>query len=340
MTDFLTLTARDRQAALGVAAEQLGRIPAILEKDVMVVWALRALYESTHGDHLSFKGGTSLSKVYGLINRFSEDIDITYDIRRFLGDDIEVPDDGIPPSNSQGRRWTDIVRERLPEWIDTELKPLLADRAARDGVLVNFDQSSQETLYVEYKPVHEPDGYVRPAVLLEFGARSTGEPVNLARVVCDASSAVNGVEFPEADVRAMTVGRTFWEKVTAAHVYCRKEAMRGDRFSRHWHDIYYISKSPHISDAVTDKALAAKVAEHKSYFFRETDKDGKSIDYHAAVAADLSLVPEGEAYSALERDYAAMKSAGMLAEDAPDFSEIMGECERLQTLLNTKDRAE
>lgn len=68
----------------------------------MVVWALRALYSRLDAGHLSFKGGTSLSKVYGMINRFSEDIAITYDIRRFLGDEADVPKDGLPPSNSQG----------------------------------------------------------------------------------------------------------------------------------------------------------------------------------------------------------------------------------------------
>src|SRR5687767_1430832 len=133
MTDFFQLSARDRRDALGVAGNALGRIPSILEKDVMVVWALRALYTGPDADHLSFKGGTSLSKVYGLINRFSEDIDITYDIRRLLGDDVDVPEDAIPVSNSQGKRWTEKVRHRLPEWIESKLKPMLAQRAENDG---------------------------------------------------------------------------------------------------------------------------------------------------------------------------------------------------------------
>lgn len=333
MTDFFTLSARDRRDALGAAGETLARLPSILEKDVMVVWTLRALYSGPDANHLSFKGGTSLSKVYGLINRFSEDIDITYDIRRFLGDE-DVPEDGLPPSNSQGRRWTEKVRQRLPEWIGNELQPMLAQRAEKDGVLIGFERESTETLKVTYSPLHESDGYVRPAVLLEFGARSTGEPVNVVEVDCDAAPALNQLVFPRATVRAMTVGRTFWEKATAAHCYCLKGSMRGDRFSRHWHDLYHIVRSEHGGPAADDADQAEKVAQHKSVFFRESDRNGKTIDYNAAVAGGMTLVPEGDAMRALEEDYAAMQGSGMLGDGAPTFMAIIEECSALQDRLN------
>lgn len=94
---FFMLSEGDRRDAIGVAADRLARPVDIIEKDIMVVWALDVLYTSKLGDSLSFKGGTSLSKVFSIINRFSEDIDITYDIRRLLPD-LSVTDDGIPPT--------------------------------------------------------------------------------------------------------------------------------------------------------------------------------------------------------------------------------------------------
>jgi len=93
--DFLRLSATDRSEALKVAADRCRRPAHLLEKDVWVVWALAGLYGSSLGEHLVFKGGTSLSKAYKVIQRFSEDVDLTYDIRAFLlrDDDLSV----VPP---------------------------------------------------------------------------------------------------------------------------------------------------------------------------------------------------------------------------------------------------
>jgi len=93
---FLKLAAPDRLDVLGVAADRLGRPAHLLEKDVWVVWALQVLFESPVGDHLVFKGGTSLSKAYGVIDRFSEDVDLTYDIRALVPDLLEGRNDAMP----------------------------------------------------------------------------------------------------------------------------------------------------------------------------------------------------------------------------------------------------
>lgn len=110
---FLRLSDAERAEALGVAAFASGRPADLLEKDVWVVWALDALFHSPHGEHLRFKGGTSLSKVYGAIARFSEDIDVTYDIRALLPDLTGVADEPLPASRSQEKKCTDAVRRRV-----------------------------------------------------------------------------------------------------------------------------------------------------------------------------------------------------------------------------------
>ena len=126
MPDFFALSAEDRREALAVAADASGRPIHLLEKDVWVVWALHALFGSVHGKHLVFEGGTSLSKGYGVIRRFSEDVDLTYDIRAIASDLIGESESILPSSRSQGKKWTDEIREhRLPKLVSEKIAPQL-----------------------------------------------------------------------------------------------------------------------------------------------------------------------------------------------------------------------
>src|SRR5437016_6119667 len=103
MPEFFALPVADRLEALAVAANASGRPIHLLEKDIWVVWTLQELFAGAHRAHLVFKGGTSLSKAYGVIRRFSEDIDLTYDIREIAGDLIGKSESVLPPSKSQGK---------------------------------------------------------------------------------------------------------------------------------------------------------------------------------------------------------------------------------------------
>src|SRR5690606_9827118 len=105
-----------------VAADRIGRPAHLLEKDVWVVWTLSSIYRSPIAESLTFKGGTSLSKVYRIISRFSEDIDLTYDIRKLVPDLLRE-DDPIPSSQSHHKKITSAVRARLPEWIADTVRP-------------------------------------------------------------------------------------------------------------------------------------------------------------------------------------------------------------------------
>ena len=112
---FLLLPAEDRREVLSIAADRSGRPAHLLEKDAWVVWALAALYGSPLGEHLVFKGGTSLSKAYGVIRRFSEDVDLTYDIRALAPELVGDNSEALPKTPSEEKRWTKQVRKRLPE---------------------------------------------------------------------------------------------------------------------------------------------------------------------------------------------------------------------------------
>jgi Nucleotidyl transferase AbiEii toxin, Type IV TA system len=322
---FLSFSAKDRRDALGVAADQSGRPAHLLEKDVWVVWALAALYGSPLGEHLVFKGGTSLSKAYRVIRRFSEDVDLTYDIRQIVPDLVGADGEALPKTRSEEKRWSSEVRRRLPEWVAQTAQPVIASALAAEGLAAAI-RVEGEKLFIDYEATTTGSGYVAPVVMLEFGARSTGEPASLRDIVCDAADLIAEVEFPTARPRVMHAERTFWEKATAIHVFCLQERLRGDRFARHWHDVVRLDEAGLATAAFADRDLAQAVARHKGMFFAERAADRSPIDYAVAVSGGLRLVPAGDALKALEEDYARMVEDGLLLDDAEPFETLMARC--------------
>jgi len=331
---FMRLPVGDRQEALAVAAAATGRPIHLLEKDVWVVWSLEILFGTSFAEHLVFKGGTSLSKAYGVIRRFSEDVDITYDIRALAPDLAGAVDEPLPATRSQEKRWTKEIRERLPVWIADQILPTM-ERALHDQNLSARATAKGEKVFIEYEPVTRRTGYAAPTVQLEFGARSTGEPSETRTIGCDAQAQLPSLAFPMATVRAMRPERTFWEKATAIHVFCAQGEFRGaDRFARHWHDISRLDDAGYVDRALADRRLARAVAEHKSAFFRERDRDGVDVDYMAAVSRRLDLVPQGGALEKLAEDYERMLQDGLLLDDAEPFSNLLDRCRAIQAKAN------
>jgi hypothetical protein len=332
---WFSLSRGDQAEALEVAAARTGRPAHLLEKDIWVVWALSAIYSSSLASKLTFKGGTSLSKVYQIIDRFSEDLDLTYDIREIVPDLLR---DGnpIPGSVSQERKITSAVRSRLPGWIEDTVKPVIETALDAAGLQATLTIAGKENekLIVGYPAVKTGTGYSAPTIQLEFGARATGEPHQIHSVACDIAPAIDGVLFPTAQTLTMAAERTFWEKATAAHVYCLQGRLRGERYSRHWYDLAAMAKTEHFEKAAADRALALKVAEHKSMFFIEKDADGTKINYYKAVTGAIRIIPAGKSLAALEHDYNAMLEDGLLALGQPDFSAIVETCRAIQARLN------
>jgi hypothetical protein len=332
---WFELSPTDQAEALEVASGQSGRPAHLLEKDLWVVWTLAAIYDSALGNDLTFKGGTSLSKVYKVIDRFSEDIDLTYDIRELVPDLLR---DGnpIPATASQEKRITSAVRNRLPEWIEKIVRPVLQNALAADGLQAELTVAGDngDKLLLTYPATKTGTGYSAPVIQLEFGARATGEPHQRHAVVCDISPYIKELGFPSATPLVMAAERTFWEKATAAHVYCLQGRLRGERYSRHWYDLAALAETTHLEAAVSDYELAQQVAAHKSIFFSEKDANGAKIDYFKSTTGGLQLIPEGLSLSVLEKDYAAMLEDGLLAVDQQNFAEILTSCEAIQHQVN------
>ena len=333
-TEFWSLSRAEQRDALEVASGQSGRRAHLLEKDIWVVQTLGAVMGSPFGGDLTFKGGTSLSKAYHAIRRFSEDLDVTYDIRAIAPDLVEgLGDDPLPATRSQEGNWTREIRRRLTAWVENSAKPTIEAAFSRDGLTARV-RAVGELLVIEYEPLLPGYGFVRPEVKVEFGARSTGEPRDERQIDCDAAPHLPDVGFPSASALVMLAERTFWEKATAAHVFCRQQRTRGERLSRHWHDLVRLDDAGYADNALADRELALAVARHKAMFFREKDATGGWIDYEAAVSGNLQLVPLSPAYKALSDDYDRMVSDGMLLDDAEGFEELMERCAGLQNRAN------
>lgn len=135
----------------------------------------------------------------------------------------------MPKTRSEEKRWSSEVRKRLPERVAGTAQPTIANALASEGLAAAI-RVEDDKLFIDYEATATGSGYVAPSVMLEFGARSTGEPASLRNVICDASGLAEDVVFPTARPRVMHAERTFWEKATAIHVFCLQERLRGHRF--------------------------------------------------------------------------------------------------------------
>lgn len=334
MAEFFQLSTAERLEALNTAANTSGIPPHLLEKDIWVVWSLQHLFTGPYAQHLVFKGGTSLSKAYGVIRRFSEDVDLTYDIRAIASDLIGDTGSPLPASKSQEKKWSKEIRARLSSWVDAEIVPQLKQALLQQGLPAAV-RAEGDKVFIDYEPLATGTGYVPSSVMLEFGARSTGEPSESRAIRCDAAEHLQGVEFPTATPQVMRAERTFWEKATAIHVFCAQGEFRGgDRFARHWHDLTRLDAAGFADAAIADKALAQAVADHKSVFFAEKNTQGEVIDYHLAVSEGLQLVPDDDALAKLAADYQHMVDDGLFLDDAEPFESLLERCKTIQQKAN------
>lgn len=253
---IFALKEKERREFFQAASAKTGRLDTLIEKDVWVVWALSALYESPLGAHLVFKGGTSLSKGYNdLIKRFSEDVDLTYDIRELtpdlLTENWQMREEPLPDNPAEAKKVLDKIRKKkLPDWIKASVLPVLEARKKADKVNVTF-RLEDEKLFIDYGKAEQE--YVKPNVQLEFGARSTGEPAEVKAVSCYAEAVSGDVLLPKANPRIMVPRRTFWEKATAVHVFCRQSKPIADRLARHWYDLDQLDRAKVSDEAIVDK---------------------------------------------------------------------------------------
>ena len=347
---WFVLSAEDQKEALAVAAAESGWPAYLLEKDIWVVWALQILgTDQQLLQSLTFKGGTSLSKAHGLIDRFSEDVDLTLNIQH-LWPEVDL---ARAANSSQAEKRRRTADRKLRQWVQAIPMPLLQGALAEVGLPVELTLKAAEpgrrqppTIALHYPPlISAPNGisgYVRPTVLLEFGAHSTGEPHGAIPIRCEAARHLTMLDFPKASPLVMDPKRTFLEKAAAIHVSCRKGRWGGgdgDRYSRHWYDLDRLAQAGIAEAAVRDRPLSEVVAQQKQDFWHATDADELPIDYLRALSGNLQLVPIAAARQALESDYQAMTDSGMLRGEIPSFAELLARISQLEEQCNAIARS-
>ena len=259
--DFLSLEAREQGDILRTVAARSGRAAVILEKDVWICWVLRALFSIPNRHPMAFKGGTSLSKVYGIIDRFSEDLDITLDYR-FFNDGFDPFGSGV--SKTEIRRFSDRLKANVERYTRDVVAPALGAAterlvtAGRHPIHIGDDG---ETIRFTYpSAVEEPHDYLSSEVLLEFGGRNVIDPNRQHDIVPDIAALTPDLDFPAATVTVLSPERTFWEKATLIHAEChrRRLATGPDRLSRHWFDVACLGQHDVGRSALSDRTLPGR----------------------------------------------------------------------------------
>ena len=329
---FLSLHARDRADILRTVAAQSGRAAIILEKDIWVCWVLHALFSMPDPHPMAFKGGTSLSKVFGIIDRFSEDVDVTLDYRAF-NDGFDPFADGA--SRNQIKRFRERLKDRVARYVRNVVAPALAaaaDRLAADGPHDIRIGDDGETIRFAYpSAVEDPHGYVRSEVLLEFGGRNVIDPHEQHEIVPDIAALTRDLDYPAAAVTVLSPARTFWEKAALVHVEChrRRLANHPERLSRHWFDLTRLAAHDVGRAALADRALLEDVVRHKKVFFHTG-----FANYAQCLDGRLRLVPDEDQLPGLRTDYDAMRGAALVADNAPGFDALIEEIRILEANAN------
>jgi hypothetical protein len=244
--------------------------PVIVEKDFWVCWILKRLFADPRlKDQIIFKGGTTLSKVYGLIDRFSEDIDLILDWR-LLGYGPPPGDDPHQdlPSKTQRSRYNQEINARAAEYIRETLLPQLNSLLGTvPEIAISVDATDPHTVNVRY-PASFAASYIRPEVRLEIGPLASWLPSGEHAIQAYAAEAFPGVfEDASCPVVAIHAERTFWEKVTILHWEAHRTGTMPARHSRHYYDVYKMAGGEIKDAAFSDLALLLDVVAFKELFY-------------------------------------------------------------------------
>jgi hypothetical protein len=309
----------------------------MVEKDLWVSWTLAVLFAHPEfSDELVFKGGTSLSKVFGVIQRFSEDIDLSVS-----PDFVGIKEEWVEEADSRNKR-TDrmkqleaacikTVRERfVPELERIAEKSLGKPKNSNRWMEFQVDDDTHSPVILFHYPSHETTGfeYLRRSVKMEFGSLTDQRPARKHAIKPWVAE-----EFPElladfdCELVALELERTFWEKATILHAEYHRDAAKliRDRFSRHYADTAAMGTHAEISRILYNNELRQHVTDWKSRFFPSS-----WARYDLAKPGTFHLVPPETRRAELEKDYLAMQP--MFLNEPPSFASI------LQTLINLERR--
>jgi hypothetical protein len=334
MDDFAKRKPAERQPYFEETAARLNSTTTAVEKDFWICWTLKHLFTLEAIPELRFKGGTSLSKVFGLIDRFSEDIDISIN-RAALGFFGERDLANPLLSGTKRKALDQDLRAAITDEVNSTLLPKLRERfqpiLGKHGwkLSPSKDENEEMTLLFHYPNAFDYTKYLRPQIKIEFG-RGDQQPSQKSSVTPFVAEM-----FPEifreksAAVIVLDSERTFWEKVTLLHA----ENHRPDptklksRMARHWSDVAVMSTAERFKDARLSLDLLAQVIAFKEIYFA-----ANWAHYDSAVPGTLRIVPNEPLQAVLRKDYQQMEE--MFPTKPLTFDEILANLEALQQRLN------
>lgn len=345
MDEFARRPADDRRAFFAEAAARRDLTPLIIEKDFWVCWTLRRLMSVPElAKVLTFKGGTSLSKAFGIIKRFSEDIDLTINRAAPLLGEVASPMANDISGKERERRGK-ALGAAAQEWVGTILLPTLAQAiedtlGTREGwsIEADPDDKDRQTVLFNYPAFSGYNldygntyggrpGYVQPRIKLEFGARGDPEPFEQRDILPYVAEDFPG-EVPDAvtAVPTLTLERTYWEKATILHALHHSGKLRPG-LSRHFYDVFMLDASGITERALTERVLLEQVVRNKSLLFADA-----KASYGTAQLGTLRLSVTDAMRDELAADYAAM--AEMFMEEPPSFDELVSRLSDIEGRIN------
>ncbi|MBQ9144597.1 MAG: nucleotidyl transferase AbiEii/AbiGii toxin family protein [Paludibacteraceae bacterium] len=332
MNKFLTLTKEQRAAVFERVGASVGLPMQAVEKDFWVTVILQAVFSLPVAQHLIFKGGTSLSKAWGLISRFSEDIDLAVN--------------PIALGAAEGdltKKQIKKLRKASSLFVSEQLTPMLCAKINEMGMSAFLNIEAQPNgegdntypeprqIYIRYQSVFEkPLTYLRPDVVLEVSARSLIEPAMPTHVSCILADYIPIQSACDAVVHTAIPAKTMVEKMFLLHELFSVpgHGTRAERKSRHLYDLYQMMQQDFAQEAITNDALWESIRHHREVF---TSVQG--VDYSGDVRQRICLLPREDIVAIWQSDYETMRSS-MIHGSAPTWDELIEQI----TILQNKTR--
>lgn len=328
MNRFYDIPSEAKMDILKGVGELKNLAPYAVEKDWWVVQTLTILFEQEVGEHLVFKGGTSLSKAWNIIERFSEDIDLAVD-RSFLGFDGEL-----------GKEQRTKLRKKANQYICETLYPSLQKAFIQKGLtdvnieLEDITSSDQDPVIINvyYPNVIESPGYIKPRVQIEIGCRSLREPFEnkAIRSLVDEAYPKTDFSLHPVNIPSVLPERTFLEKLFLLHEEFQrpKDKMRVDRLSRHLYDVYKISLTEIADKALSNKELYETIVKHRHSFTRLG-----GVNYNLHQPQNINIIPKVELMQEWANDYKIMQEQ-MIHGESPNFEKLIEALQNLNRQIN------
>ena len=333
MNNWFTLTSEEKFEVISQTVVLFCFSEVVIEKDWWVCMVLRAVFQSKYKDQIIFKGGTSLSKAYQIIERFSEDVDLIID-KSLLG----FSDD--PETKTQMKK----LRKTAGKFVISEFREELVHQLTKLGISENEyeikyseivdDLSDPNHLELIYNSVIPQESYVQQKVLIEMGARAMTEPSEKREVQSFIENYYKDAPFslPQFEVLVTVPTKTFLEKILLLHEEFSKpeDRIRSERMSRHLFDLYQLYHTGYGRNALDDDELFEKIV-----VFRERMNRSKWINYENHKKGFVNIIPPEKVIGDWENDYKIMQS-NMIVGESPSFAILIETMKEIMKKLNNQ----